>query len=211
MTPGLRKVFVMSVTRRFLIAPSLARLIRRSQGATGMAEAHMATAPERHVHVHIADDEAHLVLTTAETGEAEWFPLPASQAEALAEAAAGRVAYERSEVVVEGATMRIDSFTVPGPLDVVEVLLADAAAAEAFAPPAWLGPEITHEKNCDTRSIALHSLSLATEMPISDAVVEAVLDMLDTQELRALLGRARTGAEPVASEAEDRSDAAAAA
>jgi CYTH domain-containing protein len=185
----------MPVTRRFLIAPSLARLIRRSLGSSCLAEAHMGTGPESHVYVHIAADAAHLVLSTPE-GDA-WSPLATAQAEALAEAAPGRVVYDRTEVVLEGASMRIDSFTVPGPLDVAEAVFADEAASAAFAPPAWLGPEITHEKNCDTRSIALHSLAIAAEIPISDTIVEAVLDLIDQQELRALLGRARaTPAEP---------------
>ena len=179
----------MSVTRRFLIAPSLARLIRRSLGATRLTEAHMATGPARHVHVHVEPDAAHLVLSSA-TGT-EWVPLSPTQAENLVEASAGRVTYDRTEINIDGALVRIDSFVAPGPLDVAEIELADEAAADLFVPPIWLGHEITREKNCDNRSIALHSLSLAVEMPISDAIVEAVLDLVDQQELRALLGRAR--------------------
>jgi CYTH domain-containing protein len=192
----------MSVSRRFLIAPSLARLIRRSLGARRLTEAHMPTGAERHVHVHLAPDAAHLVLTTAEG--VERVPLPRLQAEALAEAAAGSVTYERTELVVAGAKTHIDSFVAPGPLDLAEIAFEDGEAAESFSPPAWLGPEITNEKNCDTRSIAVHNLSLAVEVPISDAVVEAVLDVIDQQELRALLGRARERSpETVAPEASE--------
>jgi CYTH domain-containing protein len=201
----------MPVVRRFLIAPALARLIRRSVGASRLAEAHMPTGPARHVHIHIAEDAAHLVLTTAD-GTSERCPLPTAQAEALAEAAAGHVAYDRSEVALDGAVLRIDSFTVPGPLDIAEASFADDAGACAFAAPVWLGPEITHEPHCDTRSIALHSLSLAAEMPITDAIIDAVLDMLDQQELRALLGRARSAEAPAPTgEDQDRMDAAVAA
>ncbi|KAA2238121.1 hypothetical protein [Salinarimonas soli] len=202
----------MSVIRRFLIAPSLARLIRRSLGASRLTEAHMATVPGRHVHVHVEPEAAHLVLSTAQ--DTEWFPLSPSQAESLMEAAAGRVTYDRTEINIDGALVRIDSFVAPGPLDVAGIEFADAAAAAAFETPIWLGHEITHEKNCDNRSIALHNLSLAVEMPISDAIVEAVLDLVDQQELRALLGRAKvqTAAEtPSPVEAFDHMDAAVAA
>jgi CYTH domain-containing protein len=178
----------MSVTRRFLIAPSLARLIRRSLGASRLTEAHMATGAARHVHVHIEPDAAHLVLSSA--SGTEWVPLSQAQADNLVEAAAGRVTYDRTEIDIDGARVRIDSFVAPGPLDVAEIELSDEGA-ELFVPPIWLGHEITREKNCDNRSIALHSLSLAVEMPISDAIVESVLDLVDQQELRTLLGRAK--------------------
>jgi CYTH domain-containing protein len=202
----------MPVIRRFLIAPSLARLIRRGVGASRVSEAHLATGPERHVHVRLTADSACLVLTA--DGEAQAVELPRVQAEALAEAAAGQIAYDRSEIALDGAGLRIDSFVTPGPLDLAEVALADDEAADAFQPPAWLGPEITGEKNCDNRSIALHNLSLAVEVPITDAIIEQVLDLLDQQELRALLGRAHGKAPepaPVAGEALDLMDAAAAA
>lgn len=201
----------MPVIRRFLIAPSLARLVRRGVGASRVEEAHLATAPQRHVHVRLTAEAARLVLTA--DGEAHEVELPRVQAEALAEAAGGHVAYDRSEIALDGASLRIDSFVTPGPLDVAEVALADDEAADAFQPPAWLGPEITGEKNCDNRSVALHKLSLAVEVPISDAIIEQVLDLLDQQELRTLLGRAQgKAAEPApAGEALDLMDAAAAA
>jgi hypothetical protein len=173
----------MEMTRRFLIAPSVARLIRRECGSLQVTEGHFAA--ERGLHVHLDLEGCFLVLAGGERAT-----IPADHGQALLESAAGKIVYERSRLRLGGAVeAMVDHFLVPGSLDLVQVTFDGPEAAAAFEPPVWFGQDISEVKNCDNQAIALHSLSLAIEVPVSDDVLNAVLDALEEQALENLLGR----------------------
>src|SRR5687768_12689865 len=91
----------MPVVRRFLIASSLTRLIRKERGSERVSEGHFAPQSERHSHVRIEKGQCHLVLTAldadANAGE-DWTEVPRSHAEALLEVCPGTVVFERSRL-----------------------------------------------------------------------------------------------------------------
>lgn len=95
----------------------------------------------------------------------------------------------------------MQSFAAPGPLAVVQVEFEHPGIGEAFAAPLWFGTEITDERNCDNQAIALHQLGLSVEMPISNEILDAVLDTLEEQQLRSMLGRDDAERSPVSQEA----------
>ena len=88
----------MAVARRFLIASSLTRLIRKERGSERVTEGHFAPQSERQSHVRIEKGQAYLVLTSLDgdvpTAE-DWTDVPRSHAEALLEVCPGTVVYER--------------------------------------------------------------------------------------------------------------------
>lgn len=181
----------MTTTRRYLLAPSIARLLARECGSIRIAEGHFAT-PERKLLVRTDGEECCLVLSAdgdAEAGE-QRVTIPEAQAEALLAVCGGTVVYERSRIAMDGGReVVIDRFVVPGSLDTVEVGFADRSEADGFKPPCWFGEEITGERNCDNQAIALHNLSLAVEVPLTNATLEAVLDLVDRRALSSMLGR----------------------
>jgi len=83
--------------RRFLIAPSLARLIRKEQGAVGrIVEGYFPARPDREHFVSIEPGHSYLVLAPARdgAGQEERTEVPRSQAEALLSVSAGKVGFE---------------------------------------------------------------------------------------------------------------------
>ncbi len=50
---------------------------------------------------------------------------------------------------------------------------------QAFTPPPWFGPEITTEPSFGRQVIALDRLPELPEVPLSNAIMEAVLDLLE--------------------------------
>lgn len=92
----------MKNVRRFLIAPSVARLIRRNCGSVRTIEGHFASSAEQRIYVHLDPNKSSLVLTTPMPDgfafdEAE---IPRAHAEALIVSCPGKVVYERSQLKI---------------------------------------------------------------------------------------------------------------
>src|SRR3954447_19850023 len=82
--------------RRFLVASSLARLIRKEQGVAGrIVEGYFPPRPDRDHFVSLEPSPAYLVLAPLEgAGGAERPEVPRSKAEALLAVCAGKVGFE---------------------------------------------------------------------------------------------------------------------
>ena len=188
------------IVRRFLIAPGIARLLRRNLPAAPVTEGHFAAGSDRSIHVHVEHDKFLLVLRTGaqEVGDENVLALTSDHADALVEASKGTISYELSRMELEsGHTALVHVFSDPSSLTLVEVQFRDPSEAESFEAPLWFATDVSE---CDNQTIALHQLSLVTDIPISNDVVEAALDALEHQELRLALGR--DGAAPASSVAQ---------
>ncbi len=106
--------------RRFLMATSLARLIRKEQGVAGhVIEGYFPARPDRDQFVSLEPNHCYLVLTTTKEGaEAEErTELPRSQAEALLDVCAGQVGFECTIVRLRGGKQALlQRSTGPGAL-----------------------------------------------------------------------------------------------
>jgi CYTH domain-containing protein len=169
----------MAVERRFLIAPSLVRLLmRESRHTDRIVEGYFASPEDQTCLVRVEREQAALVL--AKRGEdglvaEEPAVIPHSQAEALMEAAAGRVAFDRMIVPVGGNRVAVlEHFLVPSGVDVLTMPVEDLSD-----PPAWFGPEITHRAEFDTSSLALNGRPAVREIEITNQALEALLDTLE--------------------------------
>jgi CYTH domain-containing protein len=174
----------MTIDRRFLVARSLARLVRRERGTAERAvEGYFAAQGDRTHFVSIEPGHCHLVLAhRTPAGEAEErTEVPRAQAEALLDVCSGKIAYDRSRVPMGSREAFLDRFMTPGPFDLLTVCFEARDDADAFAVPAWFGPEVTDDPAYQKRSIALGGMPRLGEAPVSDAALDALLDALDGQ------------------------------
>ena len=173
----------MTVVRRFLLASSLARLIARDRGSTSITEGYFAGQQGQLSYVALDAERAGLVLTSEPTGSApveERTEIPRAHAEALLDVCAGRLTLERSTFPIDGgAEVLIERIAQPGGINTVTVEFHNPDEAQAFTPPPWFGPEITTEPSFGRQVIALDRLPELPEVPLSNAIIEAVLDLLE--------------------------------
>jgi CYTH domain-containing protein len=183
----------MTIVRRFLLAPSFARLIRKERGSQRVTEGYFATQSGRNSHVLVENGQCHLVLVTPEEGAVaseERTEVPRAHADALLDVCAGKTVYERARIAIGGGREAlVDRVTHPGVLDLVSVEFDDRDEAASFAFPAWFGPEVSADASFDRRTIALEGVPAVGEVPLSNASLEALLDTIEDR-----VGRARFSA-----------------
>src|SRR5919206_1084258 len=104
--------------RRFLVASSLARLIRKDCGMAGrIVEGYFPARPDRDHFVSLEPGHAYLVLAPARegAGDEERTEVPRSQAEALLAVCAGKVGFEVTSVQLPGGRhVLLQHVIVPG-------------------------------------------------------------------------------------------------
>lgn len=173
----------MQVHRRYRIAPSLARLIRKERGINEqIAEGHFPAHPERGQYVSISRENSALVLRETREGvESESrTEIPRAQAEGLMDICTSKIAYGRTILQVQGAReLSVDYFLKPGAFDIVTLTFDGPGQAAAFRAPMWFGPEVTQNAAYDKRSIALEGLPKADYVPLSDAALNALLNVFE--------------------------------
>src|SRR5215216_7168680 len=162
----------MTIIRRFLLAPSFARLVRKERGSVRMTEGYFPTQSGRNSHVLVEAGQCHLVLVTPEDGAVpgeERTEVPRAHADALLDVCAGKAVYERTRVALGGGREAlVDRITHPGALDLVSVEFDDRDAAATFLSPPWFGPETTADAGFDRRAIALGGLPARSEEHTSE-------------------------------------------
>jgi CYTH domain-containing protein len=189
----------MSLTRRFLIAPSLARLIHRDCAGSRVSEGYFANQSGRTSSVRLEGDTGSLILVdrTPEGGAIEErTEVPPAHAAALLDVAPGKIAFARTRLNVSGRELWIDRFMTPGVLDLVIVQFETAEHAAAFAPLEWFGLEVTKDAAYQSRSLALEGLPQAPSVPVTNGTVDAVLDALEGRFGPAHLAPARSARSP---------------
>ena len=181
----------MPITRRFVVAGSLARLVHKECGSERVTEGHFAPHSERQSHVRIESGRSHLILTSV--GDSPDAPenitdLPGVHGEALLEVATGRVALQRSRLQLGSHEAFVDRFTAPAPLALASIEFASAQEADAFTPASWLGPEVTNDDSYTRRAIALSGRPPSSEPAVSDAALNGLLDHIEGSTAQASAG-----------------------
>ncbi|WP_210493867.1 hypothetical protein [Microvirga antarctica] len=171
----------MITTRRYLIASSLARLIRKERGGNRLTEGHFPNQADRSSFVVIDGDKGSLVLVTTGNGfpVEERTDVPRTHAEALLDVTPGKVDYVRSTLSIGAREVRIDRFVTPGPLDLISVDFEKEDDSRDFRPLPWFGPEVTGEAGYQNRAIALEGLPPSLDVPLSNAALNTLLDTLE--------------------------------
>jgi CYTH domain-containing protein len=176
----------MKATRRFLLAPSLARLIARERGVERqIVEGYLSVKSGEHQFVRLEADACHLVLPLlGPAGEVveDLAALPRAHAKALFDLSIGHISYDQLHVPLSsgfGQRALLDQINHPSHCDVLSVAFDDQQQAEAFEVPLWFGPEVTNEYVYERRHIALNGVPSDPETPLSSPQLEQVLDLLE--------------------------------
>ncbi|GEP09250.1 hypothetical protein [Methylobacterium gnaphalii] len=172
----------MSVVRRFLIAPSLVRLIRKERGGSRITEGYFAPQAGRTSFVRIDGQDCHLVLVTTDSegrSTEERTEVPRVHGDALLDVCSGKAVYERTIVPLGGRDVQIDRYVTPTGLDIANVSFDDEASANAFVVPAWFGTEVSKETGYDRHSVATQGVPAVGEIGLTNAALNAVLDLIE--------------------------------
>ncbi len=169
----------MSVVRRFLIAPSLVRLLRKERGGTRTTEGFFAPQGGRTSMVRIEGQECHLILAVPGAPE-ERTVVPRAHGDALLDVCPGKAIYERTTIPLgNGREAQIDRYTTPAGLDLVGVRFDNEDQARGFLPPVWFGQEVSSDAAYERSAIALQGAPRPGEVSLSNAALEAVLDLIE--------------------------------
>jgi CYTH domain-containing protein len=171
----------MSITRRFLLAPSLARLLEQERGGRQVLEGYFPDQQGRSLHVRVEEGTGSLILSNAGPGEPVEVAaaLPLAQAEALLDLAAGGLAYRRIDLDRGAGIASLRRVMAPGVLDLVAVRFEHEEQARGFEPPAWFGVEVTADVSYRSRSLALAWLPRVPEVELTDGALNSLLDTLE--------------------------------
>jgi CYTH domain-containing protein len=173
----------MPITRCFLLASSLARLIEKERGAHRVTEGYFPDQPGRTTYVRAEEGIGSLILVRHDSGEQVEEPteLPRNQTEALLDLAQGGIAYRRILLSLGASRVQVCRFTAPGSLDLVSVEFDRDEHARDFQPLDWFGPEVTDESAYQNRSLALAGLPETPEVDLADAALNSLLDSLENR------------------------------
>lgn len=171
----------MTVRRRFLLAPSFARLIQRDRVGLRHVEGFFPERRDRSSWVQLEENKGLLVLkTVGPDSEAEdQTDIPVGHAHALLDVCAGEVDYTRATVPISEGQALVDEILRPRVLHLVTMEFAPDEEAGAFRPPEWFGPEVTADPRYTNQSIALRGLAEVPEVPLSDAALNSLIDTLE--------------------------------
>src|SRR3954467_162864 len=184
---------VLMTQRRFLIASSLARLIRKEGGVAGrIVEGYFPARPDRDHFVSLEPGHSYFVLAPARegAGEVEQTEVSRAQAEALVAVCAGQAGFECTIVLLPRWTQALlQRFVAHGSLDLLSVEFAAGEDADGFVPPAWFGPEVTLNPAYHRGSLARTGPPASEDIPLSNAMLEELLDVIEEGTIAAQLSR----------------------
>jgi hypothetical protein len=165
--------------RLFIIAPSLARLIRQERGGERVLEGYFPDQPHRRTYVQVEDTRGSLFLGDAgETALEEQAELPLTHAQALLAVSQGQVEYVRTKLSIGSHEIQVLHVVRPGPLDLVAI--ANAPEDGRDVPPLpWFGPEVSAEPGYQRRRLALDGAPDAPDIDFSNAALNNLLDLLE--------------------------------
>lgn len=169
--------------RRYLIASSLARLIRKERGGNRITEGHFPNQADRSSFVIVDGDKGSLVLVQpgANGPVEERTDVPRAHAEALLDVTPGKIDYLLTHLTIGTRDIQIARFVTPGPLDMIAVSFESEEEARDFRPLSWFGPDVTSDAGYQNRAIALNGPPQAPDVPLSNAALNSLLDTLENR------------------------------
>jgi CYTH domain-containing protein len=172
----------MSTIRRFLVAPSLVRLIRKERGGARITEGHFAAQGGRSSYVRVDGQVCQLVLVNKGPDgipAEERTDVPRAHGDALLDVCPGKAAYDRTVLTIGGREVTIDRYVTPGNLDLISVAFDNDGDAAGFQAPNWFGREVSSEPAFERQALAIQGVPAAEEVPLSNAALDTVLDLIE--------------------------------
>lgn len=173
----------MSVVRRFLVASSLVRLIRKERGGSRITEGYFPPQGGRTSYVRVDGQNCHLVLVTSAADGSmseERTEVPRAHGDALLDVCSGKAAYDRTAVALGGGReVLVDRYVAPATLDIVSVTFEGHDEASGFAAPAWFGPEVTADAAYERHAVGINGAPQPGEIGLTNVALDAVLDLIE--------------------------------
>ena len=171
----------MRITRRFLLAPSLARLIEKERGGQHVVEGYFPDQLRGSTCVRLEEGIGSLILVRHGSGDGvvEVTDLPQGHAEALLDLAQGGVAYRRIPLSLGPRGVQVLRFSGPELLDLALIEFEREEHARGFRPLGWFGREVTTDPSYQNRSLALVGFPQEPEMELTDMSLNSLMDTLE--------------------------------
>jgi len=165
--------------RLFIIAPSVARLIRKERGSERVLEGYFPDQPQRRTFVRIEEPRSSLILE-ADAGGApeEQADVPLAHAQALLAVCQGQAEYLRTRFSIGSHEIQVLHFLRPGPLDLAALTIRPEDSQDV-PPLAWFGSEVSSEPPYRCRRLALDGAPEASEVDVTNAALTSLLDLLE--------------------------------
>ena len=173
------------ITRRFLVAPALARLVCFHGGSTPVIEGFFEQRSGRNVLLRVTGRAAHLVLSTprpSEDPEEAATAIPLEHATVLLASCPGKISFEQSNLVLgDGQEALVRCFKGLNAFATASVTFADSDTAARFVTPVWFGSEVSDDNAYANHGLALDGIPRLGEVSISDSALNAVMDLIEKQ------------------------------
>ena len=173
------------ITRRFLVAPALARLVCYQGGSTPVIEGFFEQRSGRSVLLRVNGRAAHLVLSTPRSSEdpdEAATAIPLEHATVLLASCPGKISFEQTTLVLgEGQEALVRCFKGLNAFATVSVSFSDSDMAARFVMPVWFGSEVTDDSAYANQGLALDGIPRLGEVLISDSALNAVMDLVEKQ------------------------------
>jgi hypothetical protein len=165
--------------RLFIIAPSLARLIRKERGGERVVEGYFPDQPQRRTYVQIEEAHSSLILEAGyDSASEELADVPRAHAQTLLAVSQGQVEYLRTRLFIGSHEIQALHVVRPGPLDLVALTNAPEDGQD-LPPLPWFGPEVSAEPSYQRRRLALDGAPEASEVEFTNAALNSLLDLLE--------------------------------
>jgi CYTH domain-containing protein len=167
------------IQRLFIIAPSLARLIRKEKEGERVIEGYFPDRPHRRTYVQIEENRSSLILEAgADEASGERAAIPPAHAQALLAVSQGQVEYLRTRLSIGPYEIQVLHFIRPAPLDLVAVAVPSEDEQD-FHPLPWFGPEVSAEPAYRRRRVALEGVPDARDVDVTNGALNHLLDLLE--------------------------------
>jgi hypothetical protein len=168
----------MTTLRQFIIAPSLARLIRKERGGERVLKGYFPDQPQRPTYVQVEETRSSLILEAGEgVAPDEQADVPLAHAQAQLAVSRGQVVSARTELSISSHEIQTLHFIRPVALDLVAI--AGAPEDRQDLPPLpWFGSEVRTEPAYQRRRLALDGAPHAPEVDMTNAALNGLLDLL---------------------------------
>jgi hypothetical protein len=183
--------------RLFLLAPSLARLIEKERGGERVQEGYFPNQPGRNAFVQVDEIQGRLILQAGDETAEERADLPMAHAQALLAVSQGQVKYVRTKLSISSRELLILHFVKPGPLDLI--MVSDVPEDGQDHPLPWFGPEVSAEPAYQHRRLAFDGAPNMSEIDVTNAALNSLLDALDDRAGEPQLTPARQAQAPAPS------------
>jgi hypothetical protein len=161
----------------FIIAPSVARLIRAERGGERVLEGYFPDQPHRSTFVQIEEIRSSLILQADGEGD-DRADLPPAHAQALLAVSQGHVEYVRTRLSISSHEIQALHVVKPSPLDLVAVTSVPEDGQD-LPPLPWFGPEVSGDPTYQLRRLALDGAPDAPEVDLTNAALNSLLDLLE--------------------------------